>query len=288
MKYVNTLIIFLYSITFINCQDKITQIHEDKLNIKSKDKHAPLHYSLKNGEPLNGKYKILLSWTASKQYLISDFKNGFKEGIGEHYRNDILIEKAEFCQGQFCGLHESYYENGVLARRKFFNKDQKLEGVFTHYREKDGNILRKSLYKNGVKNGKEYIYLASKNGMVRSERNYLNGKLEGEEIGYNEDGSLDYKKNYKNGVLNGIMTSISKDEKIESTFKNGKKNGPSYRYYKMGDKYVLWFYYEVVEGETQVIIEYDRKTGDIIEERYYLDGKKISKEEYEQNKDSNK
>tara|TARA_Y100000031_G_C8111403_1_gene333660 strand:+ start:104 stop:565 length:462 start_codon:yes stop_codon:yes gene_type:complete len=64
-------------------------------------------------------------------------------------------------------------------------------------------------------------------GKLKSEQNYINGKLEGTGKGYYERGKLQWEETYKNGKLEGIAKGyyVSGKLQAEANFKNGKKHG---------------------------------------------------------------
>jgi len=83
------------------------------------------------------------------------------------------------------------------------------------------------------------ISVYNKFGKTRHEENYINGKLDGKEIRYNEEyvGGISEETNYKNGKRDGKYISYFKDGKIseEINFKDGMKNGIWIKYRSQKD-----------------------------------------------------
>ena len=91
----------------------------------------------------------------------------------------------------------------------------------------------------------------------RIQKNYINGKFEGEWLEYHENGQLKIKRNYKDGKLEGQSLWYHKNGQLESkgNFKDDEKEGEwlHYRrdgklwrkyYYKKGKKDGKWTWYD--------------------------------------------
>ncbi len=98
-------------------------------------------------------------------------------------------------------------------------------------------------------------------GKLKSEQNYINGKLEGIGKGYYESGKLQWEETYKNGKLEGIAKGYFDSGKLqaEANFKNGKKHG------------ILTVYSE--NGEIQFVETY--KNGEMINRKVYDKSEKL-------------
>jgi len=98
-------------------------------------------------------------------------------------------------------------------------------------------------------------------GKLKSEQNYINGKLEGIGKGYYESGKLQWEEIYKNGELEGIAKGYYESGKLqaEANFKNGKKHG------------TLTVYSE--SGVIQYVETY--KNGEMINRKVYDESRKL-------------
>ena len=67
---------------------------------------------------------------------------------------------------------------------------------------------------------------------MKEEVNYLNGKINGQSIGFYKSGSKSYVFNYDQGVLQGISETYFENGRLKSscTFHNGKKNGEEVKF----------------------------------------------------------
>ena len=92
----------------------------------------------------------------------------------------------------------------------------------------------------------------------RIQKNYINGKFEGEWLEYHENGQLKIKRNYKDGKLEGESLWYHKNDQLESkgNYKDNEKegkwlhyrsNGKLWRkyYYKEGKKNGIWTWYDM-------------------------------------------
>ena len=98
-------------------------------------------------------------------------------------------------------------------------------------------------------------------GKLKSEQNYISGKLEGIGKGYYESGKLQWEETYKNGKLEGIAKGYYESGKLqaEANFKNGKKHG------------TLTVYSE--NGKIQYVETY--KNGEMIDRKVYDESDKL-------------
>ena len=73
-----------------------------------------------------------------------------------------------------------------------------------------------------------------KNGQIRQESNYKDGKYDGEQIWYHDNGQIKREGNYKDGKKEGKLTYYKTDGSLfcEGIYENGKKlNGSFLTYY---------------------------------------------------------
>ena len=82
----------------------------------------------------------------------------------------------------------------------------------------------------------------------RIQKNYINGKFEGEWLEYYDNGQLKIKRNYKDGILEGESLWYHKNGQLESkgNFKDDEKEGEWLHYRRDGK---LWRKYYYKEGK---------------------------------------
>lgn len=131
------------------------------------------------------------------------------------------------------GLVKTYYENGNINQEQLWHND-KLVRLVSYYdngnKKEEINTCDIDIHGNIVKCGYAKIYY--KNGQLKEDTYYKNGKIDGKFKSFYEDGILEFKSDYTLGKLN--------EEKHYYT--NGKLNyvldlekGVAKYYYKNGD-----------------------------------------------------
>jgi antitoxin component YwqK of YwqJK toxin-antitoxin module len=110
--------------------------------------------------------------------------------------------------GLWHGPYISYYDNGQIKYRGYYNKAKK-NGLWQSFR-KNSQIISKGNYKNGLKEGRwEFYHLFGNNMQART--NYKNGKKDGEHKSYWGNGNLRLRGSYKNGKPTGLWTYYNTD-----------------------------------------------------------------------------
>lgn len=106
------------------------------------------------------------------------------------------------------------------------DSEGRLHGQLTHTNNKKIKIYECN-YQHGKKCGEEIVRYP--NGKTKEIAHYDNDHLNGVRKCFNEYGTLVLEENYSNGLLNGVRMSYENySEKIETSYKNGKKDGPEY------------------------------------------------------------
>jgi antitoxin component YwqK of YwqJK toxin-antitoxin module len=150
-----------------------------------------------------------------------------------------------------------YYSNGKEIAREILDKD--------------GNIIKRiGKIPDGIV--KEY----HKNGKLRREDNYKDGKLDGICKTYHENGKLWIEWNYKDGkLMNAICKIYYENGKlwVEWNYKDGKRNGISKEYYKNGKLKNEWNY---KDGKLNGITKVYYKNGKLWSEANFKNGKVIN------------
>lgn len=257
MKKIMLLLLFGVMVLTSTAQEKVYQIEEITV-INYGD--GRLLFRLNNEEktPLNGSHRLIDGYHS--EYILADFKDGMYHGNYRHFKENKLLEKCRYKEGNRDGLYKHYYGDGqtVQSERTFI--DGKRDGKWTeHLSGNTGDVTRISFYKNGLPDGQWSE--TWKDGKPRSKSSYKDGKKEGVWIGYGKDGkpekSTTYKNDEKNGeeityftdgtpekssnYLNGKLNGVTKEFYFESgkckseyTFKNGKREGAYKRYFDTG------------------------------------------------------
>lgn len=164
-------------------------------------------YSYKDGE-LNG-LNVIYYIDSIKE--LGHWKEGKQNGLFQLYTEDgILIESANFKNGERDGLTEQYFSSTGKLRVSANYKEGILEGEYKVYYP-DGTLQGEVIYKNGEMNGefKEYY----ENGNIRFTGSYKESLQDGEWKFYLKNGNLQTIANYKSGELNGLK---------EDYYENGK------------------------------------------------------------------
>ncbi|WP_320006799.1 toxin-antitoxin system YwqK family antitoxin [Maridesulfovibrio sp.] len=125
-------------------------------------------------------------------------KNGVMDGGFYHYYPDgKLREKGTNRNGQYYGYHSLYWPNGKIKQKFFMNRDK--AGYNYEYFD-DGRIMEMRHYNaQGQLDGKSFTF--HRNGQVKDEMNYSNGKREGLFITKDKAGFLVNVFVYRNDIL---------------------------------------------------------------------------------------
>ncbi|NVJ67321.1 MAG: hypothetical protein HWE16_12605 [Gammaproteobacteria bacterium] len=237
----------------------------------SKNEAGQLQYFDKNQKALNGFYQIQLE----NGYIQATFQNGFFEGSFKQVENNRLKFLIDYCASKPCGVYQSYFEDGKIAKHKNYNKWGQLDGNFKVYSPNDGRLLRKTHYEKGIKSGVEVVYFDAGLESVKSRTNYAQGKKQGEETLYFQQGGLEVKQFYVNDQLAGKH--IKYDEEGEKLFEANYKDGQYHGSAKMFLNGKLWILKHYQQGKLHgKWIEYDLEQKGITKQvKYFAYDKEI-------------
>ena len=134
-----------------------------------------------------------------------------------------------------------YHENEeILAQGKFIN--QLKDSTWNIY-SPSGKVSIIENYKNGILNGERLVFYPLGNSITKKEQVsqkqfYLNGKLNGKQIEYFDNGKIWKESNYQNGVKEGEELTYNPYGFIEMKdfYLNGTKNGWCFAYDSIGSK----------------------------------------------------
>jgi antitoxin component YwqK of YwqJK toxin-antitoxin module len=277
------LLLFACSKDPANSQDRFIPIQEDMLHPDSRQCKSPCQYKLKNGTALDGNFTIELQ---GRGYFVGTLRNGFMQGIVEFFAaNRKLIRKTEYCNGNYCGIHEEYSYEGRKQSTSFYNDAHKLEGVRTIYGNLDGSLSETIEYKNGVMHGKRTFYYSD--GKPQYITDYAGGKKHGEEINYYEKtGKIKSIRYFKDGIEDGKITTYFPTGEVEQEMwlKDGKKNGKNILYNASSGKITLWIerhYKDDLRHGRYTEFDLYKEPGVVLRETYYWNDAEVSKEEFE-------
>lgn len=147
-------------------------------------------------------------------------------------------------------------------------------GINRYYKaDATGTVIESGYAINGVKNGQWIEYYDD--GDLKSSRNYINGKLYGEEFNFNKQGKLKSLSTYKDDVLNGPLKkykSIRLSE--EANYKDGQLNGLYKLYYENKDKIQKEIQFK--NGVQDGYMRFFDDQGNLTLEYIYKNGEKVS------------
>lgn len=162
-----------------------------------------------------------------------------KDSTWNYFDTDGVLRSTEnWKTGKLDGEMITYFPDGKVAERRNFKN-----GVGTGVAEQfyaDGKPRYHATYVNGEPEGIETFYFPKGNKEI--EGTYVNGSRDGRFAYYNEDGSLKNQVLYAQGKLikqtneNGIFKEYWDDQQVksETTYKNGKRDGPFTEWYDNG------------------------------------------------------
>jgi antitoxin component YwqK of YwqJK toxin-antitoxin module len=270
MKYIITLfLVFLVAFT-ISAQDTITYLNEYREKVCCKDsafftRIGKYDHGIYDGEItdylpsgqiyMNGYYQ---NWIPEGFYKFY-FGNGEKMCTGSYLRN--VYEEFKILNGwDSLGIKTVKNGNGYFKWYNPYNgkvssegnyKNGSKEGLWNYY-DLNGIKIEESIHTSKVDsvlnswdntgnkkmiidgNGESIRYY--KNGTIKYQGLYKEGKKEGDWIWYHPDGIIRLKITYVKGKFNGIYSYYYDNGQLrkKSTYKDGKMNGPITWYYTDG------------------------------------------------------
>ena len=184
----------------------------------------------KEGNPFSGRTK-----SASEEYTdIYSYKNGELDGLNVVYYKNNIKEIGHWKDGKQNGLFQMYTEDGILIDNANF-KDGERDGLTEQFYNDTGKLRVSANYKNGVLEGEFKAYYP--NGNLQGEVNYVNGEMNGDFKEYHENKKIRLSGSYKNSLQDGEWKSYLEDGTLESiiNYKAGELHGIKEDYYKNGN-----------------------------------------------------
>lgn len=173
-------------------------------------------------------------------HFIIQYKEGKKEGLYlELDKQGRLLKKVDYKNDMMDGLNYAWRTNGLISVKQEY-KEGELDGRSLIYNEY-GFIQEESQYKSGNRDGVTiwYAYADKQQGPIYVMYTYKDGKFEGVQETYYEDGRVKTHKMFSNNVQNGPAIEYYEDGSIksESNYKNGEVKG-KVKEYKKGVKFI--------------------------------------------------
>jgi len=109
-----------------------------------------------------------------------------------------IYKRKKFRQDSGWGVLD-YYQSGHVQMKGVYSNDSCTveNGTFNWYADKMGNIVRTSVYRNGKPEGMETFWY--ENGVKQMEGKYTDGKMEGDWQGWWKSGKLSGKGSFSHG-----------------------------------------------------------------------------------------
>ncbi|MCL2390012.1 MAG: hypothetical protein FWD54_02720 [Endomicrobia bacterium] len=174
---------------------------------------------------LNGAtYKF---YPSGEKLYVLNYKNNELDGTAKKFYEDGTLEEKVLYEKGNIQTAEAYLKNGNCYRYSY--KDNKLNGVSYLY-DKNNRLIESSNYKNNILEGATKKYYLS--GSIKSEMEYVRGKLDGYVRHYDEKG---YEVNtllYRDGKEISNMQELEKKD-----LKNFKSSASGQ---KQTDHPVIW------------------------------------------------
>ncbi len=112
-----------------------------------------------------------------------------------YFTNGQLESSTNFKNNQKHGEYTSFWENGEMSSRGFFN-DGKMDSIWKFW-DSNGNIEGISNWRKDLKHGKWTAFYNS--GQIKQESNFKEGNLEGFQFEYHQNGSKALQAEWANG-----------------------------------------------------------------------------------------
>lgn len=152
---------------------------------------------------------------------------------------------------------ETKYDNGKANESYTVNKEGIKHGQYEAFHD-NGLLKEKCTFKNGKISGERLLY--DYDGTLDTKENYNDiGALHGEHLTYHADGkNIQIKKQYQHNVLEGKLIKYYKSGQIEEevNIENNEENGPFTEYYQNGAIHWKGTYLDG-DDEYGELIEYD-------------------------------
>jgi len=169
-------------------------------------------------------------------YLLrKDFATPYSGTCTSCYSNFLVEEKLYFENGKREGRDTSYYRTGCIQAIQEYHLGLQNGSTIIYYDSTQWKQFE-IWYKNGALDGPSIQFVRNEQQDTLTLKNYANGKLNGQQRTYYNNGKLRKVSHYNNGLLDGQMYTLTEKGTKESllNYKNGKKNGVWTYYFDSG------------------------------------------------------
>jgi len=160
------------------------------------------------------------------------------------------------------GLEKQIIKDDYQTEIFYIDSDSLRQGVSIALLSDGGDTIHVEKYIDGKLDGERLIF--DQNGIVSTSQMFKKGEFHGPELTYYASGAIHTKGNYSNGILDSVFyvyyESGSLKEKV--TMQDNVENGPFEEFYESGE---LHWSGSFIDGPNEVgaLLEYN-KTGEII------------------------
>ncbi|MDX9931741.1 MAG: toxin-antitoxin system YwqK family antitoxin [Bacteroidales bacterium] len=206
--------------------------------------------------------------------------NGLKNGYWKKYNGDTLKYEGRFEHGVPVGKFIYYYIGGKVKSESVYSDNGKTTHTVMFFPE--GSKLSEGIFINQKREGLWKTYDGY--DAVIAEVEYKNGQKWGLSKRYYQDGDILEIVNYINGWMDGVYVQYFPDSvlKMKGTYANTKRNGTWAFYHGNGLIYMTGKY---VDGLRQGDWIINDESGKIIVREKYMNGKVVSREVFQKDKD---
>ncbi|MEA3451798.1 MAG: hypothetical protein U9Q83_07825, partial [Bacteroidota bacterium] len=220
---------------------------------------------------------------------------GNRQGLWiEKYSNGFVKYEIFFKDNHPAGVYRKYYENGQIKAKMYFNetgknaaailynpngskhsmgyyKNKKRDSLWQYFYN-DSLVISEVNYKNGIKNGSEYVYSVVSYPNLLQEKYWKNGVQDSTWARYYPDGNPQFVTQFKNGKRNGKYIAYNVDKRIIVTgqYKNNQSTG-IWKYWNADDSNYLVV--EYVNGVPKNSDNFSKKQSKIIQQMEDMKGK---------------
>ena len=142
-----------------------------------------------------------------------DINTGEREGMWFEYLGGKIVSKKEYKNGEEEGIYQVFYENGQI-QYDGQTKNNEFVGLWKMYYP-NGQLSSKGSYKNDLSVGLWKWYYPTDN-QLKSIVNYIDGKPDGLNIEYYQNGNIKHKAYYKMGKKKAYVLYDMIGDEIES------------------------------------------------------------------------
>lgn len=132
-----------------------------------------------------------------------EYKNNVMDGSYLRFKNAVLMERIGYKEGKKNGEATIYYDKGTVMETSTF-KDGNRDGVTIWYANKDktqGEMVAMYTYKDGKFEGLQETYY--EDGKLKTQKMFADNVQNGPSYEFYEDGSIKSEANFKNGEQKG-------------------------------------------------------------------------------------